>query len=142
MTVKKFRGGQSSNYDRESDQGDWSEGQGSGRRSPDGAKPRSIQETQVWKDSTGGIKKMWGNYLNLLARTFSQLPREEQERYITRFSITIAVGAACVMASFFYWFLPPLVRVLIVPVFIGGAWWAGAKLIAPQVIARFERYLS
>lgn len=105
-------------------------------------KPRSIQDTRVWKDSTGGLKRVWGNYVALLGRSFRQLSREEQERYITRFSITIAVGASCVMASFFYWFLPPLIRVLIVPVFIGVSWWAGAKLIAPQVIARFERYLS
>ncbi len=61
----------------------------------------------------------------------------DQERYIERFCITIAVGAACVLSSFFYWFLPPLVRVLVVPVFIGAAWWFGAK-----VLVKFVKYLD
>ena len=74
--------------------------------------------------------------LQLLLDTFDRLSPADKERYIERFSITIAVGVACVASSFFYWFLPPLVRVLVVPVFIGAAWWAGAKLVAPAVANR------
>ncbi|HEY9785696.1 MAG TPA: hypothetical protein V6D17_09865 [Candidatus Obscuribacterales bacterium] len=141
MTVKKFKGGRTERDDFDQGFDDTEAFDGPEKSARRGHKPRNIQDTQVWRDSTGGLKKIWGNYLNLLGKTFQQLSREEQERYITRFSVTIAVGAACVMASFFYWFLPPLVRVLVVPVFIGGAWWAGARFIAPQVILRFEHYL-
>lgn len=70
-----------------------------------------------------------------LAGTLQQLPPESQERYTERFCITIAVGVACVLSSFFYWFLPPLVRVLVVPVFIGAAWWFGAKVLIKLVKA-------
>ena len=63
------------------------------------------------------------------SNAFSNLSREEEERYVERFCITICVGLACVLSSFFYWFLPPLVRVLVVPVFIGAAWWFGAKVV-------------
>ncbi|MBA3995451.1 MAG: hypothetical protein C0469_18185 [Cyanobacteria bacterium DS2.3.42] len=141
MSVKQFKGGRG-NFEGGGDDNYPPAERPSSRRPMDGNKPRNIQETQAWKDSTGGLQKLWKNYLNLLGRTFQQLTRAEQERYIERFSITIAVGAACVMSSFFYWFLPPLVRVLVVPVFIGAAWWAGAKLIAPQVIDRFAQYLK
>lgn len=71
-------------------------------------------------------------------RTFDKLSSEQQERYVERYSITVFVGGACILSSFFYWFLPPLVRVLVVPVFIGSAWWAGAR-IAPNVITREGR---
>lgn len=63
----------------------------------------------------------------------NQLSVIEKERYVERFSITICIGFACVLSSFFYWFLPPLVRVLVVPVLIGAAWWAGAR-IAPDLM--------
>lgn len=76
------------------------------------------------------------NLLAFLLDTFDRLSFADKERYTERFSITMAVGAACVASSFFYWFLPPIVRVLVVPLFIGSAWWAGAKLIAPAVVNR------
>ena len=142
MSVKPFKGGRN-NFESGGPDENWppAERPTPSRRGP-GEKPRSIQDTQAWKDSTGGLRKIWNNYLRLLGSTFQQLSRTEQIRYIERFSITIAVGAACVMSSFFYWFLPSLVRVLIVPVFLGAAWWTGSKLIAPQIIARFDQYLK
>jgi len=85
-------------------------------------------------------KSLWERFnerlYNFFERKLKQLNQQsviEQERYVERFSITICVGLACVLSSFFYWFLPPLVRVLIVPVFIGAAWWAGAR-IAPSLM--------
>ncbi len=76
-------------------------------------------------------------FLERQAGTIQQLPPEQQKRFIERFSITICVGIACVLSSFFYWFLPPLVRVLVVPVLIGAAWWFGAK-----VLVQFVKYLD
>lgn len=66
-------------------------------------------------------------------RTFDSLSEVERQRYVERFSITTCIGFACILSSFFYWFLPPVVRVLVVPIFIGSAWWAGAR-IAPKLI--------
>ena len=63
------------------------------------------------------------------SNTFLSFSPVEQKRYVERFCITISVGLACVLSSFFYWFLPPVVRVLVVPVFIGAAWWFGAKVV-------------
>jgi hypothetical protein len=76
-------------------------------------------------------------FLERQAGTLKQLPPDQQKRFNERFSITICVGIACVLSSFFYWFLPPLVRVLVVPVFIGAAWWFGAK-----VLVQFVKYLD
>lgn len=67
------------------------------------------------------------------AGTLQQLPPDQQKQFRERFSITICVGIACVLSSFFYWFLPPLVRVAVVPVFIGAAWWFGAKVLVKFV---------
>lgn len=85
-------------------------------------------------------KSLWERFNERLYNFFEpklkQLNQQsviEQERYVERFSITVCVGFACVLSSFFYWFLPPLVRVLVVPVFIGAAWWAGAR-IAPSLM--------
>src|SRR5689334_11146007 len=68
-------------------------------------------------------------YLNVHSHAFRQLTVPEQDRFMERCSITICVGVACIMSSFFYFHLPPFVRVSIVPVFIGAAWWAGARLL-------------
>jgi len=80
--------------------------------------------------------KNFRDLLRFVLETFDRLSLIDKERYIERFSITIAVGAACVASSFCYWFLPPLVRVLVVPVFIGAAWWVGARWIAPLIMKR------
>ncbi len=80
-----------------------------------------------------GFDERMYDFIERQAVTFRQLPPEDQEHYIERFCITIAVAMACVLSSFFYWFLPPLVRVLVVPVFIGSAWWFGAKVLVKLV---------
>lgn len=64
---------------------------------------------------------------------YAELSPADQKRYIERYCITISVGMACVLSSFFYWFLPPIVRVLVVPVFIGGAWWFGMKVVTKLI---------
>lgn len=68
-------------------------------------------------------------FTNGIDNIYSKLSPSEQKRYVERFCITISVGLACVLSSFFYWLLPPLVRVLVIPVFIGTAWWFGAKVV-------------
>ncbi len=82
----------------------------------------------------GFCSRLIGDYYHV-TRNFDQLSTAEQDRYVERFSITICVGFACVLSSFFYWFLPPLFRILVVPILIGAAWWAGAKL--PKALNRF-----
>ncbi len=77
----------------------------------------------------GNVHEGAREFLNFYSSAFRGLAVAEQDRYLERFSITICVGLACVISSFFYWFLPPLIRVLVVPFFIGAAWWAGAKFL-------------
>lgn len=77
----------------------------------------------------GNVHEGAREFLNFYSEAFRQLSLTEQDRFIERLSITICVGMACIFSSFFYWFLPPIVRVSIIPVFIGTAWWAGARLL-------------
>jgi len=109
----------------------------------DGRKsPRTIQDTRAWKDSTGGIQRVWDNYVKSLGTAFGRMNRRDQVQLISRFSQIITVGVVAVTFGIFYPFLPSLVRVLALPAVIVGAWWVGTKLIAPEIVTRLEDKLS
>jgi hypothetical protein len=71
-----------------------------------------------------------GKLFYIPIQAFMELSDAEHKRFVERFSITISVGMACILSSFFYWVLPPLTRTFIIPIFIGAAWWIGANVIA------------
>lgn len=101
---------------------------------PDDEDKKLKQMTSLKERWESFCSRLIGDYYHV-TRNFDQLSAAEQDRYVQRFSITICVGLACVLSSFFYWFLPPLFRVLVVPILIGAAWWAGAKL--PKALTRY-----
>lgn len=102
----------------------------------------SIQETKIWKESTSGIKRMWSTYVQILKDSFQRMSRVEQEALITRFCLIVTLGVAVIALSFFYAFLPLGVRVIGLPVIGVVAWFAGTRIIAPVMIARYEKYLN
>ncbi len=116
--------------------------QGGKRFEGGGTGPKNIMETQAWKEGTGGAKKLWGNYMNILSDSFARMPRDGQEQLITRLSQVLTIGSAILILSFFYAFIPVFIRVLALPAVVVGAWYAGTKVVAPIMIARFDSYLN
>ncbi|HEY9679471.1 MAG TPA: hypothetical protein V6C76_15795 [Drouetiella sp.] len=107
-----------------------------------GSAPRNLQETKVYKDSVKGARTAWHNYLSFLSVKFQDTPRRGQEQFIQRMSQTFTIGSAVLITSFVYPFLPTLIRVFALPVVLVVSWWLGTKVVTPQMIARFEKYLN
>ena len=109
---------------------------------PGGKKPKSITETNAWRQGMGGFRSMWSQYLGILASSFRNMNRGDQEALITRICQVITVGCAFVITNFFYQFLPTLVRLFGFPVVVVGAWFLATKVIAPIMISQFESKLN
>jgi hypothetical protein len=105
-------------------------------------KPKNIMETKAWQESTGGARRFWHNYVNNLSTHFQRMNRKGQEELITRLSQIISIGTAVITMSAWYWFLPQGFRVIALPIIIVGSWWVGTRIVAPAMIARFEKYLN
>lgn len=133
------------------------QGKGAGSSSPDGSKDlptmgseeangkkgaKNITETKAWKEGMGGFRQIWGNYIQTLIVYFKRMTRVEQESLITRACQVITVGCAIVLTTFFYQFIPTLIRVFALPAFIVGSWFVATRVVAPIVIAQFENKLN
>ena len=104
---------------------------------------KSIRDTKPWKQATGGIKQAWSQYTQMLANSFRNLDRVEQEALITKFSMIFTIGAAVLLLSFFYSFLPlGLIRILSVPLLLIGSYFAGTRIVAQAMIVRLAKYLK
>lgn len=106
------------------------------------AAPATIRETKVWKSSSQGIGRMWANYKTILYESFKAMSRGEQEALIQRMCMIITLGVGCLTLLLFYSFLPPLGRVIVVPVALVCAYWAGNNLVTPVVLSRIENILA
>ncbi len=104
-------------------------------------KPHDIRETKAYLKAQNGAKRMWANYLSFLGSSFERMERDEQIATIQKFSMAFSIGIAALAISCFYSLLPQQLRVLAVPLVIGGAWWFGTKVIAPQTINRLDKYI-
>ncbi|MBX9692359.1 MAG: hypothetical protein K2Z81_08250 [Cyanobacteria bacterium] len=104
--------------------------------------PKNITETKAFQQGMGGIRNLWGNYLDVLGAHFERMSRPQQELFILRMCQVITIGCAIVLASFFYGFIPVLVRVFAFPVFIAGSWFAATRVVSPIIIAQFEHKLN
>ncbi|HEY9772299.1 MAG TPA: hypothetical protein V6C81_00660 [Planktothrix sp.] len=107
-----------------------------------GQKPKNIMETKAWKESAGGARRFWHNYLNTLSTAFNRMSRPEQEQLITRISQIVAIGTAVITMNAWYWFLPQQVRVVALPAIVVASWFVGTKVMAPAMIARFEKHMK
>lgn len=101
-----------------------------------------LRQSPAWQKGKSGIGRMWDRYLQILRQSFSVMDREEQENMITKFCYVITIGIACVIISCFYSLLPPLLRIIALPIFLAGGWFVGAKIVAPTMIKRLEAYLN
>lgn len=104
--------------------------------------PKSIQETQLYKDSVGSAQRFWNNYVNLLRTSFKNMPRAGQERLIIRFCQVITIGSSIWFLMFIYSFLPTIVRVFVLPVVVVASWWVGTRIVGSVMIERFSRHLN
>ncbi len=104
-------------------------------------KPHNIRETKAYLKAQTGAKRMWSNYVSFLGDSFQQMERAEQIAIIQKFSMTFSIGIAVIAISCFYSLLPQQLRVLVVPIGVGGAWWFGSKVIAPQIINRLDKFI-
>ncbi|MBX3072415.1 hypothetical protein KF707_10345 [Candidatus Obscuribacterales bacterium] len=105
-------------------------------------KPKNITETRGFKQGVTGVGNMWSNYMAILDRYFKGMSRPDQEQLITRGCQIVTVGCAIVLTTFFYQFIPLLVRVFALPLFIVGSWFVATKVVAPIILAQFEEKLN
>jgi len=107
-----------------------------------GAGPRSIQDTQLYQEGVGNARRIWFNYVNLLKTYFKKMTRPEQIQLITRLATILSMGSAVLILSFFYSFLPTVIRVFALPAVLVVSWWAGQNIVANVLVTRFETYLN
>ncbi|MBP6747214.1 hypothetical protein KA344_18430 [bacterium] len=104
-------------------------------------KPHDIRDTKAYLKAQNGAKRMWSNYVAFLGSSFQRMERDEQIATIQKFSMVFSIGIAALAISCFYSMLPQPIRVIAVPIAIGGAWWFGTKVIAPQLVNRLDKYI-
>lgn len=104
--------------------------------------PNNLRETKIWKDSVGGAQGMWNQYIAFVGKSFENLPLEKQENYILRMCQAFTIGSTVLVFSLFYYFIPTIVRIFLLPVVLIGSWWLGTNVVTPLVMARFEKYLN
>ncbi|MDZ4837781.1 MAG: hypothetical protein SGJ27_28700 [Candidatus Melainabacteria bacterium] len=104
--------------------------------------PKSVTETNAYKQGKAGIGQFWSNYVHLLSNYFSRMSRSDQEQLIVRGCQVVTVGCAIVLTTFFYQFVPLLIRVFTLPLFIVGSWFVATKVVSPIIIAQFENKLN
>ncbi len=107
-----------------------------------GKNPKNITETKAWKEGVGGFRQVWSNYLNTLSTAFRRMTRADQEQLITKLCQVITVGCAIVLTTFFYQFVPTLIRVFALPAFIVGSWFIATRVVSPMIITQFENKLN
>lgn len=113
-----------------------------GKRELSKTNPKNITETKAYRDGKAGIFQMWNNYVHVLSSYFHRMSRPDQEQLIVRFCQIITVGCAVVLTSFFYQFVPQLVKVFFLPLFFVGSWFVATRVVAPIIIAQFEDKLN
>jgi hypothetical protein len=103
---------------------------------------RNITDTEGWKSSRKGVKRVWGNYKKLLTESFNNMSRSEQEDLIDKFALIFTIGVTCLVVLLFSPVMPRLVRVLGVPAALIAAWWAGRRIVGPVIIDRMSHLLK
>ncbi len=142
MDFSKMRG---SGNSRREDSGDLPQrvSERPGSSGPSGSMgPKNITETKAFQKGVGGLRSMWGNYLDVLAAHFQKMNRPQQELFILRMCQVITIGCAIVVATIFYGYIPVMVRVFAFPIFIAGAWFTATRVVSPTIIAQFEHKLN
>lgn len=139
MDLGKLRAAKGNQTD--SDDAPSSNGRGD-KRELSRTNPKSITETKAYKEGKAGIGQMWSNYMLMLSSYFKKMKRDDQEQLIVRFCQVVTVGCAVVLTSFFYQFVPSLVKVFALPLFFVGTWFVATRVVAPIIIAQFEDKLN
>ncbi len=140
MDLSKLRGAKGNAEDTNSSPGT---GNGAGsKRELSTKNPKNITETHAYKKSKAGLGAMWTNYVHLLSSYFARMSRVDQEQLIIRGCQIVTIGCAIVLTTFFYQFIPQLIRVITLPVFIAGSWFVATRVVSPIMISQFESKLN
>jgi hypothetical protein len=105
-------------------------------------KPRNIFETVVWQKSASAVTGLWANYRNLLKNSFEQMPRAMQEQLISRVCLIVTLGVTTVLLMFIYTFIPQIIREILVPLVLVGAFWVGKNVVSVVVLSRYDHLLN
>ena len=89
-----------------------------------------------------GLKKYIDAYWLFLRNSFRSMPREQQIVTINRFAQVLCIGIAVVILQLFYSVLIPQVRIISLPLIVGGAWFVANKLVAPALITRMGNLMN
>ena len=103
---------------------------------------RNITDTEGWKSSQKGLKRLWSNYKKILKDRFTRMTRAEQEDLIDKFAVIITMGVTCLVILIFYPVMPRLLRVFLLPTALLSAWWAGRRIVGPVVVDRISHMLN
>jgi len=96
-------------------------------------KPPGFNPIQAWNELADFALDMYAYYLERIKLSFSNLPRDRQEQWVTNASQIICVGLTALVLSYFYKYFPLFARVAIVPMAIIGAWWVGTNIIPKKL---------
>jgi len=94
---------------------------------PQDEEPKKMTPTVLLKDLGTALREDAHTFVN--PRRFEEMTPAEQQKYFKQLSVTGCVAAVCVLSGLFYYHLPPVVRVFVVPVLMAIAYWAGARLV-------------
>lgn len=115
------------------------EREGGGRRKPPRRTAIGLFDFGDAQRKRLSVRQLWASSL---ADAFKRMHRSEQEALIVRLCQISCVFTAIVLTSFFYQFVPILVRVLGLPTFIIGSWFVATRVLSPIVIAHYEMSLN
>ncbi|MBS1997429.1 MAG: hypothetical protein JSS86_14010 [Cyanobacteria bacterium SZAS LIN-2] len=95
-----------------------------------------------FSSSKTGLKKYLDSYQQFLLKSFRNMPRDQQEATVSRFSQVICIGIAVVALQLFYSVLIAQVRIISLPIAVGAAWFLANKLVAPALITRLGSLMN
>ncbi len=67
--------------------------------------------------------------MEIMKNSFNSMPPDDQNNMIQKLGAVVGVGTACVLLSCFYSLMPPLIRIIALPVFVVSGWYLGRKLV-------------
>lgn len=102
-----------------------------------------IRRTSVYREEANNhIRQIWSNYIMFLRQRFRDTPRKGQEQFIMRMCQTLTIGAFILGTSLFYPFLPPMIRVVLLPGVLVLSWWLGTRVVARKAVSMFEQEMQ
>lgn len=91
---------------------------------------------------TNSVTEAWEKYRSFLQSRFAQSSRAKQEILISRFVQVIVIGMTIFVIRLFFAQLNSFVGVVFLPVALLAAWFVSAKILAPNIVLKCDRFLN